>query len=127
VGGIVLRQDGAVLLIQRGNPPLAGTWSLPGGKALPGESIADAVTREVLEETGLRVVPGCEIDVVVLSGEGHSYEIHEVVCTLCDGVNAIDACPGDDAKGLRWAHDHELGELRVTKEVQRVIALARKG
>ena len=57
VGAVVI--DGArVLLVRRGQEPLKGEWSLPGGALELGETLQQGVVREVLEETGLEVVPG---------------------------------------------------------------------
>jgi len=56
VGGLVVR-DGRVLLIRRGKQPLYGRWTLPGGTLELGESLEDAVVRELREETGVRVRP----------------------------------------------------------------------
>jgi ADP-ribose pyrophosphatase YjhB (NUDIX family) len=52
---VVIRRAGRVLLVRRARPPFAGRWSLPGGRIEPGESPAEAIVREVREETGLRV------------------------------------------------------------------------
>lgn len=57
VGALVCRDDG-VLLVRRAGPPFAGEWAVPGGKIEPGESMATAAEREVLEETGVRVRAG---------------------------------------------------------------------
>ena len=46
-------RDGRVLIAKRGRPPLDGIWSLPGGLVEPGETLAEAAAREVLEETGV--------------------------------------------------------------------------
>ena len=51
-------EDGRILLIQRGRPPGEGLWAVPGGKVQFGEAMADAVRREVFEETGLQTRPG---------------------------------------------------------------------
>jgi len=52
VGAVCLRAD-TVLLIRRAKPPLAGAWSLPGGRIEPGERAVEAVHRELAEETGV--------------------------------------------------------------------------
>jgi ADP-ribose pyrophosphatase YjhB (NUDIX family) len=125
VGGVVLRDDGAVLLVQRGRPPLEGAWSLPGGKVREGEALAVAVVRELLEETGLRVTVGAELAVVTLAAEGYAYEIHDFACTLEDapseGVRA-----GDDARDVRWVKPFDLAGLGVSAEVVRVVEAARR-
>src|SRR5438128_1137248 len=58
VGAIVKDSRGRLLLIRRGHEPGAGLWSLPGGRIEPGETDAEALVREMLEETSLTVEPG---------------------------------------------------------------------
>ncbi|MDE2459542.1 MAG: NUDIX domain-containing protein, partial [Rhodospirillales bacterium] len=55
--GIVLLKDDEVLLVRRGKPPAAGSWSLPGGKQELGETAEEAARRELREETGLECGP----------------------------------------------------------------------
>lgn len=58
--GVVLRDDGAVLLGQRPvGKPYAGWWEFPGGKLEQGESVGEALIRELHEELGLRVASSC--------------------------------------------------------------------
>ena len=54
VGGIVIDQDRA-LLVRRAREPALGEWTIPGGLLEVGETLAAAVEREILEETGLTV------------------------------------------------------------------------
>ena len=53
--GAVIIEGGEILLIKRGNEPGAGQWTLPGGIVELGESLEDAVRREVFEECGIKV------------------------------------------------------------------------
>ena len=54
VGGIIFQQD-QVLLVKRGKEPALGQWSIPGGVVCTGETLREAVVREVFEETHLKV------------------------------------------------------------------------
>ena len=55
VGAFVFDRERRLLVVQRGQPPGEGMWSVPGGKQEPGETLAQAVAREVREEAGLEV------------------------------------------------------------------------
>lgn len=52
----VIVTEGRILLIKRGLHPYKGYWALPGGHLDYDETIENAVTREVKEETGLDVI-----------------------------------------------------------------------
>jgi 8-oxo-dGTP diphosphatase len=96
VGAVITRADGRVLLIQRGNEPGRGLWSLPGGRVEPGESDEEAVAREVAEETGLNVTVG-ELAGRVRRGR---YDIGDYFATVVSGelaaaTDALDACWAD--------------------------------
>ncbi len=54
VGGVVIESE-RVLLILRGNEPLKGQWSIPGGTLELGETLVEGTARELTEETGLQV------------------------------------------------------------------------
>jgi len=57
VGAVLVNEDGEVLMVQEAKPSCRGQWYLPAGRMEPGETITDAVKREVLEETGLEMDP----------------------------------------------------------------------
>lgn len=103
VGGIVHDASGRILLVRRGHPPEAGKWSLPGGRLLAGESLTDAVTRELREETGLTVQPRSLAGIVTRG----RYEIHDYFCTVVTG--ALRA--GDDAADARWVDRDDYDAL----------------
>ncbi|MGI5167570.1 NUDIX hydrolase [Spirillospora sp. CA-253888] len=105
VGGIARDGAGRLLLIKRGNPPAAGTWSIPGGRVEPGEADAAAVIREMREETGLRVAVGPLVGTVDRPGAaGVVYEIHDYAVTVTGGTLRA----GDDAADARWFSPAEI-------------------
>lgn len=110
VGAIVRGADGRLLLVRRANPPAPGSWSLPGGRVEPGESDADAVRREMAEETGLAVVVGPVIGTVERPGPGlATYVIRDHACTVVGG----ELRAGDDASDAGWFAADELARLRT--------------
>jgi len=80
--GIVFDDRRRLLLIRRGREPAALTWSVPGGKCLPGETAEAACVRELAEETGLLVrVERLAGRINRLAPGGHRFVIDDFVCT----------------------------------------------
>lgn len=123
VGAVVLRGDGAVLLVRRARPPGVGTWTLPGGKVNPSESLEEALIREIAEETGLRVTPKAVVETIDLEREGYSYRIVDFVCHFSGEASPRAA---DDVDAVCWVLPEELPVIALTPEVLRVIARARQ-
>lgn len=109
VGGIARRGD-ALLLVRRGHGPAAGTWSVPGGRVEAGETLHEAVVREVAEETGLHVVVERFLGWSEIIDDGH-FVILDFVVTLLD-ADAVPA-PGDDAAEVEWVEVSELTERQL--------------
>jgi 8-oxo-dGTP diphosphatase len=108
VGAVIKDAEGRFLLIRRGHPPGEGRWSIPGGRVEPGEPDADAVVREIAEETGLRVEPGVLIGSVERPGPGGvTYDIHDYAATVTGGTLRA----GDDASEARWVTPEEFRRL----------------
>ncbi|MEQ4716881.1 NUDIX hydrolase [Nonomuraea sp. B19D2] len=112
VGAIIFDASDRLLLIKRGRPPGVGLWSIPGGRLEPGESDADGVRREVLEETGLQVEVGRLAGTVDRPGlGGDTYVIRDYLASVTGGVPAA----GDDAADVRWFDIEELVRLPLSE------------
>lgn len=98
VGAIVV-DDGRLLLIRRGHGPAAGSWSVPGGRVEPGETLAEAVVRELAEETGLEGVCDRLVGWVERIGEDHHYVILDFAVTLLESRAPV---AGADAAEAAW-------------------------
>jgi ADP-ribose pyrophosphatase YjhB (NUDIX family) len=103
VGALTYDAHHRLLLIRRRNDPGRGLWSVPGGRVEPGESDAEAVVREVAEETGLVVEPGALVGTV----HRGPYVIADYRCAVVGG--SLRA--GDDATDARWCDAAALAEL----------------
>jgi len=104
VGAVVI-DDGDLLLVRRGNPPGAGFLSVPGGRVEAGESVHDAVRRELAEETGLVGRNLRFLGWVERISATHHFVILDFLTDVGDRALAR---PGDDATALCWVPLDEL-------------------
>jgi len=124
VGAIII-EDGRVLLVKRGHPPLAGEWSIPGGVLEVGETLREAVIREAREETCLRVEPADLLGVydrVSRDDDGGTVYHYVLIDFLCRRVGG-EARAADDADEVRWFTLEEAGELALPEDTAEVIRL----
>jgi 8-oxo-dGTP diphosphatase len=108
--GAVAVDDDLILLIRRGRGPAEGVWSVPGGRVEAGETLAEAVVRELHEETGL--VGVCEgfVGWVERMAEGHHYVILDFSVTI---LSDLEPVAGDDAAEAIWVPLAELADLKL--------------
>jgi 8-oxo-dGTP diphosphatase len=125
VGAIIFRRD-RILMAQRGKQPLQGWWSLPGGALELGESLEDAVCREVLEETGLVVRPVQLFEVFerIMRDDAGASEYHYVLIDYVCRVTGGTLCPGDDVCSVEWVRRADLPKLQITEGTLAVIERA---
>lgn len=129
VGVVVLKAcaDGPqVLLIQRGKPPRAGSWSIPGGRQELGETLKEAARREVAEETGVALSELVFLDVVdsiTKDKQGqvlHHYSLVDFLGVWRNG----EPQAASDAAAARWVLPGDLPGYGLWSETKRMIDLA---
>jgi ADP-ribose pyrophosphatase YjhB (NUDIX family) len=121
--GAVIVQNGRVLLIRRGQPPLLGEWSLPGGVLECGETLRDATVREAREETGLVVETVDMLGVyerVIHSEDGRVRYHYVLIDFRCRPVGG-DLKAGTDAADVRWFTREELPALNLAYDANDVV------
>ncbi len=109
-GAVVLDDAGRLLVVKRRNPPARGRWTLPGGRVRRGETIVEAVAREVREETGLVVEVGGPVGITESVGDEHHYVIIDHHATIVGG----ELGAADDAEDAAWMSRSELEEVPTT-------------
>lgn len=111
VGAIVVDEDD-LLLVRRGRGPAQGEWSIPGGRVRFGELVAEAVVRELLEETGLEGVCEGLVGWTERMDADHHFVILDFRVTL---LERRDPTAGDDAAEARWVPLFEVAELNLVE------------
>jgi mutator protein MutT len=120
--GAVVVHDGRVLLIRRGKEPLRGRWLVPGGTVEWGETLEQAVVREVEEETGLLVRPRERVAVLDrIHREAGAVAYHFVIVDyLCDVVSGTLRA-GSDAEDAAWVPLADLAAYDVPDKAMEVV------
>jgi 8-oxo-dGTP diphosphatase len=124
VAGVVIHNDHA-LLVRRGQEPLKGEWSIPGGLLELGEDLLSGVQRELKEETGLDVEP---LEVVLvfdrIERESDRVRYHYVIVDYLCRCNGGTLQPASDVTDARWVSREELPQYQLTELATTVILKA---
>lgn len=114
-----------VLLVRRAHAPAKGRYSLPGGRVEFGESLAQALIREVAEETGL------SIEIVAIAGwreilpdVAADQSGHFVILPFAARWRSGDVVLNDELDDARWLTPDQIGELDTTDGLQDIVRSA---
>jgi len=119
-------RDGRVLIVRRAQPPLAGMWTLPGGVVEAGETLHEAVIREVREETGLAVAPLALAGhrEVVIRDRDNRVSRHFVILAFAADWKSGEFTPNEELAEGRWIETKELPGLKTTEGLAEIVAAA---
>jgi 8-oxo-dGTP diphosphatase len=121
VGGVVVR-DGRVLLARRGKEPLYGRWVVPGGTVELGETLEQALVREMREETGLEVEPLLVLTVFDrIERDGDRVLYHYVIVDYLCRSRSGEAKAASDALEVAWATPAELEDYDLPPKALEVV------
>src|SRR5947207_13598664 len=112
--GAVAVEDDRILLVRRGRGPAAGEWAVPGGRVEEGETLAEAVVRELAEETGIEAVCDDLVGWVERIGDGYHFVIMDFWVTVLSDAQPV---AGDDAAEVASVPLEELVELPLAERL----------
>lgn len=127
VGTVCFRGED-VLLIRRGTKPMAGDWSIPGGRIEYGETTEAAALRELKEETGITArITGLAdvVDAIFTSRMTGDITRHYILIDYAAIWLSGEPVAGDDADHAEWISPDRLATLPLWEETRRVIEKAR--
>ena len=119
-------RDGKVLAVRRARKPAHGVYTMPGGVVEIGETLHEAVMREVREETGLEIYP------VALAGHREAIqhdaqgkvERHFIIMCFAARWRSGEVVLNEELDDARWLKPEELAGLRTTEGLAEIVAQA---
>ena len=125
VSAAIIR-DGRVLLTQRARGPANGVWTMPGGVVEAGETLSDALIREIDEETRMRIEPVAlagHREVMVRDAAGRA-ERHFVIMCFASRWIAGEPQLNEELADARWVQFAELADYKTTEGLAPIVAAA---
>lgn len=127
VSAAIIRDD-RVLIVQRAQPPMQGVFTLPGGVVEIGETLHEALVREIKEETSLEIAP------VRLAGHremirrdaGGRVERHFIILAFAARYRAGEPRLNYELADARWIRPNEIAALTTTEGLADIVAAAFK-
>ena len=119
-------RDGKVLVVRRARNPALNLYTLPGGAVEAGETLMQAVIREVREETSLKIEPialAGHREVIVRDAQGR-VERHFVILCFVARWLAGEPMLNEELDDARWLAPNELSALQTTEGLAEIVAAA---
>ena len=119
-------RDGKILVVRRARAPAHGLYSLPGGVVEVGETLEEAVTREVREETGMTIEPVALAgfrEAIVRDAESR-VERHFIILCFAARWRAGEVLLNEELDEARWLEPAELASLPTTAGLAEIVAEA---
>jgi 8-oxo-dGTP diphosphatase len=119
-------RGGRVLIVRRGRPPAHGLYTLPGGGVELGETLEQAVTREVREETGLAIAPLALVGFreAIARDTAGRIERHFVILPFAARWIGGEIALNEELAEADWRRPDELGGLNTTEGLAEIVAAA---
>ncbi len=125
VSAAIIR-DGRVFIARRARGPALGVWTMPGGMVEAGETLSEALTREILEETSMTIEPVAlagHREVVVRDNEGRVSRHFVILCFASRWMSG-ETKLNDELDDSKWVRPIELKELKTTDGLYEIVAAA---
>jgi 8-oxo-dGTP diphosphatase len=125
VSAAIIR-DGKVLVVRRARKPALGVYTLPGGAVETGETLVQAVTREVREETALAIEPAALAGYREAIGRDAQGRVERHFVILCFAARWLSGEPvlNEELDDARWLEPAALADLRTTEGLAEIVNAA---
>jgi len=121
-------RDGQVLIVRRARPPAHGLYTLPGGGVELGETLEQAVIREVREETGLAIAPLALVgfrEAIARDAAGR-VERHFVILPFAARWVGGEIALSEELAEAHWRVPDEIVGLKTTEGLAEIVAAAER-
>ena len=114
---VAVVRGSTVLLVKRARPPSQGVFAFPGGKVEPGETLAEAAARELLEETGLRARDYRPLRDIHIDGSGENHPVDYLLTVFGAVYAGGEATASDDAETAAFYTLNEMTDMPLAGDV----------
>jgi len=118
--GALVRHENKIVLVKRGQKPAKGEWSLPGGLVELGETLVEAIHREVFEECSIYIDLKDQLDTFefIEKDNENSIKYHYIVLDFWATLKSGRLSAGSDVEDARWFTADEIDQLKCSDAIK---------